>query len=236
MTQQLVPVQNDIAKLDDRRKALIQLNTDAENSTSAEEAREIMIKGRAAADLLAQVKAPFDECRLAGKASVVAARKLGKMLGNLDGNAQYVAKERGSKKSERWMVATNLGMGQETVVKVLRLARAEDPEFQRYIQDESIIPSLHGALLRLKCIPEPKSVRSSSWDRTRRKKVGVKTPGNPSLDEGYSLIVRAIGHLSGSNTVGKSAGSKKRADVARAVDLLYAAEDLLKPYRGGYVA
>jgi hypothetical protein len=75
------------------------------------------------------------------------------------------------------------------------------------------------------------------WRSKRRRRANVRTPANPSLDEGYSLLVRALGHFSGViaelGAPGMS-GSKRRA-ISLAIDHCYAAEDLLKPLRGGYV-
>lgn len=83
MSAELVPIDGSIAEADDRQRSLAELNSAAENASTPQDAHEIMVKGKTLASLLAQVKAPFEDARLAGKASVIAAKRLSRMLAEL---------------------------------------------------------------------------------------------------------------------------------------------------------
>lgn len=233
---ELVTVGSKLSEGDARQQALAELNNAAENASTPQEAAEVMAKGKAVAAILEQMRAPFEETRLAGKASVVAARRLGRMLAGLSPNATLIG---GTKpptwlRSERRTAIEACGMSRNLAPYLLRLASIDDASFQRYIQRTDVIPSLHGALdsvgvNRRRDLDDEFRRRN----RTRlRTKVGVKRPSVPSLDEAHSLILKALGHLD-EPAHGKS--NSARADIREATRHLYAAEDLLKKYVGGYV-
>lgn len=232
-SQELTVVGNDLVVENDRKRALAELNAAAEQVATPQEAREIMVKSKAIRDVLEQVKAPWEQSWLAGKASVVSSRRLARMLSDLSSTAPSTGN--GAVKSERWVVGEELGISPSLMAALMRLSRVEDAEFQRYIQSKDKIPSLYGALRA--CAPGFRLSGSRSRSRSRRVRVGVKSPANPSLDEAYSLIVRSLGHLSELSDVhnGPKGGPKMLRAVGIAIDHLYAAEDLLKPYRAGYV-
>lgn len=237
MSTDLVPFDHGLPDGSDRQRALAELNRAAETTDDLSEARQIMMQGRAIADLLSRARAPFEEARLAGKASTVAARRLGRMIGELPGDPRYVNGNKGPRKSERREVVEDLGLSYSSTARdLVRLSRIADPDFQRYIQGADKIPSVNGAIRA--CNPEPRHFRREHRDQwtaaSRRRRVGVKTPINPSLDEAYSLIVNALGHLS-TKAPTLQGGNKKLRAIADATEHLYAAEDILKPYRGGYV-
>lgn len=233
MSAELVPINGDLDSRASRIVALEELARTADSAASPEEADEIMRKARALADALAAMKAPLEEACLAGKASVLAARRLGLLLAGLSNVA------RGGK-SDRTLACEALGITPWQRADLVRLSRVSDPDFQRYIQRKDKIPTLTGVFSA--CAPDyrpkhsrPRRGRSAHDFKTRRRKrAGVKSPANPSLDEGYSLIVRALGHLSAVAFVSGSGSNKRRTAISAAIDHLYAAEDLLKPYRGGY--
>ncbi len=218
-----------------RRAALERLNEAAESASSPAEARAVMLKGAAVKTILEQARAPLDEARLAGKASVVAARRLGSMLGELDGRPVVLPQKGqgfvGSSISARCSAMEDVGIKRTLGYALIRLAKVADPEFQRYIQRKDGIPSVFGALAHTN-IHANGSGASSNFQERKRKRVGVKAPNNPSADEAYSLVVRALGHLSGLNQRGGS--GPLLSAVRSAMESLYAAEDTLKPLRGGY--
>lgn len=222
---------------EDRQRALAQLNEAAETANTPYAAREIMIKGRTLAQLLEQAKAPFDDARLAGKASTVAARRLGRMLGDLPGERRF----RGFGQplpSERSELVRELGLSLTSKRNLIQLTRISDPDFQRYIQRTDIVPSMTGALMTCHGFTSSLSLgskrrttnrTSAGWRKQRRLRAGVTKPTHPSFDEGYSLLVRSIGHLSNAG-----AADKKKTATTAAIELLYQAEDLLRPFLGGY--
>lgn len=228
----LVNGDGEVAEADIRERALAELNAAAEIASTPHEAREIMVKGRTLSEFLKQAKAPLEQARLAGRASVVAARRLGVLLSDLSPKIHKLPGRRaGFSPSERGLVLRDLGLTVSMARDYLRLATVNDPDFQRYIQQPGIVPSVNGALTACGTRPRHTSGRcQATWRAKRMRRVGVKTPKNPSLDEAYSLIVKALGHLSVEAT-----NPKRRRDVGRAIDCLYAAEDFLQKYRGGYV-
>lgn len=236
MSQELAIVDNNLTDNNDRQRQLAELNHAAENASTPSEAREIMLKARTISDLLTQMNAPFDQAREAGKASVVAAHRLGRLLEELPSRntSRKGLKRGGTLPSDRRLAIQQIGINLNVAKNLVRLARTDGSAFQRYIQQEDIIPSLNGAL-RV-CVPETARktpTKGGQWHIRRRAKAGVKTPANPSLDEGHSLIVRALGHLA--SNVSKVGTPRRNHDISMAIDHLYAAEELLKPYRGGYV-
>jgi hypothetical protein len=246
VSNELAPLSEDLAERDGRWAALEELNAAAENARDPAEAREIMAKAKALASMLKTMGASLEEAYLASKASLLAAYRLAKMLAALSNETKPKPRADtgvfGSTKgsfagcypSERGRVIRELGLGHSTVENLLRLARVPDPVFQRYIQKKDHILTINGALRACLDIPpsrESHKYEQVDWRRKRRVRAGVKTPAAPSLDEAYSLLVGAIGHLGG-----LSGGSNKSvAARSLAMDLLYKAEDLLRPYRGGYV-
>lgn len=234
MSAELVPISGaDISSMGDRVAALQELGQMAEDASTCGEAQEVMVKGRALAEVLAGMKAPFEESWLAGKASVLAARKLALLLCELDSNNACLPGG-GRNKSEFGLVCDELGIGTTLRSDLKRLSRAEDSDFQRYIQKIDKIPTLYGAL-RYCAVSRHKGHdhRKRDYRSTKRARAGVVPPKNPSVDEAYSLIVRALGHLSGYGSSRRGAQKMKTA-IAASMDHLYAAEDLIKPYRGGY--
>ncbi len=221
-----------------RRAALERLNEDAESASSPAEAREVMLKGAALKTLLQQARAPLEEARLAGKASTVAARRLGALLGEIDGESKRMTKKGAqgfvtSVPSDRSRAMDDVGIKKTLGRSLVRLAGVADPEFQRYIQRTDLIPSVYGALSYANIRPIISGTATNNPKARRRRRVGVKVPKNPSVDEAYSLIVRALGHLSGVDKGGP--GTAHIGVAARsAMDNLYVAEDILKPFRGGY--
>ncbi len=230
MSTNLVKVDREVAVRGDRARALEALNDAAKNASTPEEARETMLKAKMFASLLEDIRAPFDEARSAGKASVVAGRRLGRLLLGISSDHRVSVTGR----SERRQVQDSIGLGVNSAQSLMRLARADDGEFQRYIQSTDRIPSINGALIACHVEAPHASTSPGAWTKARKKRAGVRTPLVPSLEEGYSLIVRALGHLT-DESVRTGANVKKRRDLAGAIDHLYAAEDLLKQYRGGYV-
>lgn len=231
MSTDLVPINSGLAEGEERRRFLERLNRAAENTNDLAEARQIMVQGSALVDLLTQARAPFDEARMAGKASTLAARRLGKLLSQISSKAKYGNSE-GANPSDRRIAAERIGIAKPLLRNLVLLARVKDADFQRYIQRSDTIPTLTGAL----GVFYPKRTESVSGrhlrSKKRRLKAGVKPAAHPSLDESYSLIVRSLGHLCEINHSGQSMRSRA---IVRAMEHLYAAEDLLKPYRGGYV-
>ena len=229
----------DLSRMDDdnldfdrRRKQLAELNLAAENAETPEEAHRVMLYARTASELFARMKLSLDEKWAAGKAATVAARKLGRFLAELSNRQQGRRPGLGTLPSERTRVARKLGIDPSTVRALVRLAEVPDPDFQRYIQDRSRVPSFNGALTR--CTHRALSGKpggGSAWQTKRRRRVGIKEPANPSFDEGYSQLVRSLGHLAATANQGSIS---RRADIRKAIDYIYAAEDLLKPYRAGY--
>lgn len=231
---ELVPTSTEPTELDSdrRRRQLAELNLAIERAQTPEEAHRLMLYARTASELFARMKLSLDEKWAAGKAATVAARKLGRFLAELSNRQRGRGTGLGTFPSERTQVARRLGIDATTTRSLVRLAEVPDPDFQRYIQDRSRVPSLNGALTR--CTHRALSGKpggSSAWQTKRRRRVGVQEPANPSIDEGYSLIVRALGHLSAATQQGTIV---KRRDLGKAIDYLYAAEDLVKPYRAGY--
>lgn len=232
MSAELVAANVDLAGKDMRTQALAALNEAADQASSPDEALEVEMKARAIKAVLEQAQAPFEETRLAGRASVVAARRLARMLSGLSSKPVVSGPGGGATPSPRGLVIRELGISDSHAESLGRLARADDAVLQRYIQNESIIPSITGAL-RACSVHVPSRIRpgGNDWRSKRRRVVGIKTPPDPSLDEAYALIVQALGHLNGV----MPGPTRKARDRAAAIDHLYAAEDLLRPYRGGYV-
>lgn len=230
MSNDLVPAGDSPDELP-RGKALDALIQAAEQADTVDQARQIMLEGHAIERLLTSMRAPLEETRKAGKASVLAARRLGKLLSAIPNETTSLGR-RGRTKSERRLIADQLELGKHMVRHIIRLSTIDDAEFQRYIQDQSVVPSISGALFRcgIKSADPPRE-HGGSWNMKRRRRAGVKHVQNPSLDEAYSLIVRALGHLTDIN----SGGQRKGPAIALAIDRLYKAEDALRPYKGGYV-
>lgn len=229
-SKELVPGPRTIAveeqKAEQRRAALERLNAEAETA-DAYRAKQIMLQGRLVAQAIKEAKEPFEDAWLAGKASVVAARRLGIVLSKLPSSPQWTGGREGSKSSVRHEVANELGLSLATRYQLARLARIPDPDFQRYIQDRSRIPSLTGLLRRH--APTFRGSGRGGSAFTRRRRAGVVSPKNPSLDKAYSLIVLSLGHLG--NIHG---GRARNQAISLAMRHLYEAEELLKPYRAGY--
>lgn len=203
----------------------------AESLTDPEEAHNLMMKARVIATALKEVGARNDQVFLAAKASLLAARKLGRMLDELSSVPYTHRPGPGRPVSQKTAVVRHLGIGELRARDLVRVARLLDADFQRYIQTTGRPPTVNGALTACG-VKEPgaKGRRQSDWRRKRRNKAGVRTPANPSFDEGYSLVVRAIGHLSSAKV-----GPAVQRDISRSIDQLYEVEDRLRPYRGGYV-
>ena len=219
-----------------RQASLERLATEAATA-DANRAHEIMMQGRAIARLLREAKEPFEDAWLAGKASVVAARRLARLITAVSNKPQYLTSCRGSIKSPRTELVEELGISVSTRRSLERLDRMPDPDFQRYIQATEQIPSLNGACMAFRSGPalsnDPKYRQRRTpkhWRAQIKARAGAKTPNSPSLDEAYSLIVKSLGHLAGCT----NGGREKTSAVREAMDHLYAAEDLLKPYRAGY--
>lgn len=197
-----------------------------------------MVKGRALSELLRIAEAPLEEARLAGKASVLAGRRLGLMLRDLDAKPRQQrgsgTGRQGPTKSERSEVVRELGLSVTTAGTLTKLAMPRnDPLFQQYIQLRDKIPSIHGAAIYCSLKPGSKAGKNANgWEAARkRKRAGVKMASDPSLDEAYSLIVKALGHL---DPLVRSGHGKRSRAISTAMDALYEAEDALKPFRGGY--
>lgn len=236
MSELAITTSTNLAHPDARRTALAKLNQAAEQATDPGEARRIMLQAKAIAEILESAKAPFEEARLAGKASVIAGRKVGRFLEEADPKPMYVRGQggRGSRKSERGLLLAELGIGHAVSQNLRRLARLEDGHFQRYIQLTDRIPSIHGCLVSTYPRNYRKYEGQGDWRRVRRRSVGVKSPRNASLEEGHSLVIRALGHVS--ESIRKEAPGKVQQDISAAIDHLYAAEDLLRPHLGGYTS
>lgn len=216
---------------DEQRAFLEQLEAAALSAATPAGANEIRQKAKAVQDALVAMRAPFEDAQRAGKASVLAARRLGIMLAEVPAEPQPRVGVGGSgcAPSERRLFSAELGISATLCQSLVRLARVADPDFQRYIQRPGTIPTLNGALVN--CGLRLRARTGYDWQGLRRKMVGAKTPKHPSLDEAYSHIVLAYGHLSG-----RRGGSPKRQTaISTAMDHLFQAEELLKPYRGGYV-
>lgn len=231
---ELVPVSQSVAIEDQneqRTAALERLGAEVETA-AAERAYEIMVEGRLIAQALVAARKSLKDARLAGKASVLGARKVGKLLLDQPNDPISLVREEirrpGRPPSMRTLLARELEISRTTVRKLCGVASVADPDFQRYIQREDIIPSVNG-LLSVHSLIHKKTI-NSSYQNARRRKVGVKTPSHPSLDEAHSLIVRALGHLGGLN------GNGTKVMIARglAMENLYAAEEQLKPFTSGY--
>lgn len=216
---------------DERRVALERLQAEAETAELAR-AHEIMAQTNALKTVFEQMRMPLEDARLAGKASVLAARRLGSLLEALSPKAR-----RGGP-SDRGLAIRDLGIRSATAASVRRLSRVPDPDFQRYIQRADLIPTVTGALVDAgdsRAVAHDQRGRKgtgSYWTEKKRRRIGVKSPSNPSLDEAYSLLIKLLGHLC--EVSGKPGNTKRRAALLAAVDLGYQMEDLLKPYRAGY--
>lgn len=222
---ELVPYEAQEIATNGQLDALVEL---AETTQDPQEAHEIMVKGRLATELLRAAKRPFEEAHKAGKASTLAARKLGLIIANADSYRPKIPGFRsGFAPSERGLLLKELGVDHATASRLRKLSAIPDPAFQRYIQSRDKIPSIQGALVanRLETPPPARQVR-------RRRARQVKPPTNPNLDEGYSLLLKALGHL---DAMARGGNTKKITAISSAIDHIYAAEELLKPYRGGYV-
>lgn len=229
MTNNLVPVRRELLpdKTQDRRAALELLNQEAELAQSVGEAKDVMEKSRIIADALERMKAPKEETRAAARACVVAGRRLGRMLSEISGDARDPHPTRGAKPSLRTEVSNELGLSRITKSRLVRLAEVPDPDFQRYLQDTDI-PSMTGCLVHFSLHTTSRHTKVAS---RRKKRAGVKNPANPSLDAAYSMIVKSLGHLDGIRLLG---GKPRNRAVASAMNALYDAEDLLRPYCAGY--
>lgn len=227
-----ITTSTELAHPDARRTALAKLNREAEQVTSPDEARRIMLQAKLIAELLESAKAPLEEARLAGKASVVAGRKVGRFLEQANPVPLKVSGLQGSAPSDRGLLKVQLGLSDSQALKLRRLAQLEDPFFQSYIQLTDRIPSITGCLTLFYAKQYPRNVGKTSWREVRRRRAGVKRPKNPSVEEAHSLVVRALGHLS--STFSQHGLGKAQRDISSAMDHLYAAEDLLKPHLGGY--
>lgn len=226
MSTELVPYEAGDIATNGQLDALMEV---AETTQDPHEAHELMVKGRIATELLQAAKQPFENAQKAGKVSTLAARKLGLILETVSNKPKFVP-GRGSEPSERGLLQSELGLSVGAAKALRHLARIPDPDFQRYIQSTSGIPSPHGAVRSYRARP---TTTSPGWQTRRRRSAGVKTPKNPNFDEGYNLIVLSLGHLT--TTAGRGGNHKKKAAIGAAIGHLYAAEELLKPYRGGYV-
>jgi len=153
------------------------------------------------------------------------------MLGEIDNDSKRIGGA-GSLPGDRTMLCRELGITDDTMRRLVRIGRVVDPDFQRYIQREDVVPSLGGALVACH-VERPREGRNAGPRAHRRRRAGVKTPANPSFDEAHSLIVRALGHLGGVRT---ERGTKYKLAVSQSMDLLYQAEDILRPFKGGYAS
>ena len=228
----LVPVRRELLpdKVQDRRAALELLSQEAELAQSAGEAKDVMEKSRIIAAALEQMRAPKEETRAAAKACVVAGRRLGRLLSEISGEARDFHPKHGAKPSLRTEVANELGLARITKSRLVRLAAVPDPDFQRYLQDADI-PTMSGCLVHFSLHSGRSRHPEGGVKSKRKKRAGVKTPANPSLDAAYSMIVKSLGHLDG---IRLSGGKPRNRAVASAMNALYEAEDLLRPYRAGY--
>ena len=209
-----------------RRAELARLSAAVDAAATVEETQNVKIYAETLRDALVRMKAPFDECWSAGKDSVCAARKLGRMLEDLP--AHGPGSRAPGQISPRYQAMSEVGISRGLGSDLRRLARCPDPDFQRYIQSRDRVPSIGGALRACGKVSSPGGL---AWNSDRRRRAGVRKTPNPSLDEAYSLIVRSLGHLSG---VAGGGNSRRSVAIATAIDHLYSAEDLLKPYRAGY--
>lgn len=238
VTTDIATSSGDVAMRERRRASLDRLAEAAQDAPTASEAHRVMEQGRLVAEALSRARQPFEDCWLAGKASVLAARKLGMFLNEISGErTRAPGRHGGFLPSDRAMLRDELGLGQKTVRNLRRLADVPDPEFQRYIQLRDQIPSIHGALAACRIVrvyhANSGYVGRSApdWRSSRRRKIGVSSPANPSLDEAGSLIVKALGHL---GAVRGGSREQQRAR-SRAMDMLYQAHDEIRPFLGGYV-
>jgi hypothetical protein len=214
----------------ERHAALVNLNEAAEVVDDSVRAQEIMVKGRLLALYLKEAKAPFEEARLAGKASVVAGRRLGRMLSELSNQRRWTGQR--FEKSDRGQVLEELGISKRSATDIVRLSHLDDADFQRYIQLLDRVPSVNGALI-VCGMGRSKGPRTDNYRVRRRRAAGVKQPPNPSLDEAYSLIVRALGHLDGKR---RGRSPRQTTAIGLAIDHLYDAEDALRPHLGNYTS
>jgi hypothetical protein len=235
MTQELtIHNAGEVADRAEREALLQKLEDDALAAASPEEAHAAQQRALFIKDALVRARQPYEDAWRAGKASVLASRKLGALLTELSPESRgRPGQLGGSRLSERGAVRKELGLVYTVASNIIRLAAIPDPEFQRYIQSTGRIPSVPGALTNCRVVTRtrPAPGNSGGWHHARRKKLGVKSPANPSLDEAGSLIVKALGHL-GTN---RPAGVKQATARSHAMDLLYQAHDLIRPYLGGYV-
>lgn len=233
MSEPAITTSTDLVHTDARRRTLATLNQAAEQTTDPLEARNIMLQAKAIAELLESAKAPFDEARLAGKASVISARKVGRFIEQANPKGRGLGRGGGTTRSERGLLLDQLGIATTQGANLRRLARVAEPDFQRYIQLTDRVPSVNGCLAST--YPDITRRRSMGSSRTiQRRRAGVKEPRNPSLDEAYGCVVRALGHASAMAV--KASGNEVRRDVSSAMEHLYAAEDLLRPHLGGYTS
>lgn len=232
----LVPVNGPLPDgRDGRRAALEQLVAAADMAATPEEANEIRQRAKIIEEALTRMQAPFEDAQKAGKASVLAARRLGTMLAELPNKPVPApapgGRIGGAEPSQRHLLRAQLGISYTLGRSLIRLTLVADPDFQRYIQQPATIPSLNGALTACGLGRIRPSNGGKNWSGNRRRMMGARTPKHPSLDEAYSLIVRAYGHLGGL----RGGSQKRQTAVSAAMDHLFQAEELLKPYRGGYV-
>lgn len=234
----IVVNENGVASSSERMSELERMQHLAQTTTSAEEAREIMMKGRILSELLQKAKEPYEQAWAAGKASVLAGRRLGNILEEASPKPRKrLTAGSGPGKSERHELRTSLGIGVTAGSQLVALARIPDPDFQRFIQRKDKIPSVNGAFVHLGYLSHKRLAhdrRDKGAMAKRKKKLGLREVSNPSLDKAHTSILRALENLESLRTRG-GPGSRGHA-VNAAMNSLYVAEDALRPFLGGYAA